>query len=192
MKVLLSREDLANGVNRLAAEVRRDYGNEPFILLGVLTGSIMLVADLLRQLEGPVEVGMVWASSYRGAATRPSSLDIQLDPLPDLTGQRVLLVDDIFDTGRTLSALVDALKERCVASVHTLVLLRKPARAEVTMKPDYVGFDIPDAFVVGYGLDYGGVWRNLPEVCMLETDDFKNKPRSAKFSSSIESVSAPE
>ena len=179
MKVLLSRKDLAIGVNRLAAEVRHHHGTKPLTLLGVLTGSIMLVADLLRQLDGPVEVGMVWASSYRGTVTRPGSLNIQLDLLPDLKGHRVLLVDDIFDTGRTLSALVDALKERGVASVQTLVLLRKPSRAEVTMKPDYVGFDIPDAFVVGYGLDYNGVWRNLPEICTLEASDFKTIPGSS-------------
>ena len=171
MKVLLSREELAAGVCRLAAEVRRDHGAEPLTLLGVLTGSIVLVADLLRQFEGPVEVGMVWASSYRGTATRPGSLELRLDLLPDLTGRRVLLIDDIFDTGRTLSALVEALKERGVASVQTLVLLRKPARTEVAMRPDYVGFDIPDAFVVGYGLDYDGVWRNLPEICTLEPSD---------------------
>lgn len=171
MKILLTREELAIGVNRMAAEVRRDLGTEPLTLLGVLTGSIMLVADLLRQLEGPVELGMVWASSYRGTATRPGLLDFRLDLLPDLTSRRVLLVDDIFDTGQTLSALVDVLQERGAASVQTLVLLRKPARTEVAMQPDYVGFDIPDDFVVGYGLDYDGLWRNLPEICTLEASD---------------------
>jgi hypoxanthine phosphoribosyltransferase len=171
MKRLLSRDELAAGIDRLATQVQRDYGEKPLTVIGVLTGSIVLVADLLRRLEGPIEVGMVWASSYRGAATRPGRLDLRLDLLPDLTGRDVLLVDDIFDTGRTLAALVASLHEHGAASVRTLVLLRKPARTEVPMQPDYVGFDIPDAFVVGYGLDHDGAWRNLPEICILDPAD---------------------
>ncbi len=171
MKRLLSRDELAAGIDRLADQVRRDCGVNPLTVIGVLTGSIVLVADLLRRLEGPIEVGMVWASSYRGTATRPGRLDLRLDLLPDLTGRDVLLVDDIFDTGRTLEALVSSLHEHGAASVRTLVLLRKPARTAVAMSPDYVGFDIPDDFVVGYGLDHDGAWRNLPEICILEPTD---------------------
>ena len=171
MTRLLSQEELAAGIDRLAAAVRQDVGGRPLTVIGVLTGSIVLVADLLRRLEGPIEVGMVWASSYRGAATRPGRLDLRLDLLPDLTGRDVLLVDDIFDTGRTLEALVASLYDHGAASVRTLVLLRKPARTEVTLNPNYVGFDIPDAFVVGYGLDHDGAWRNLPEICILEPAD---------------------
>ena len=168
MKQLLSQACLAAGIDRLAAEVSRDVGGRPLTVIGVLTGSIILMADLLRRLEGPIEVGMVWARSYRGAATRPGRLDLRLDLLPDLSGRDVLLVDDIFDTGRTLEALVASLHEHGAASVRTLVLLRKPDRAEVTMQPNYVGFDIPDAFVVGYGLDHDGAWRNLPEICVID------------------------
>jgi len=174
MRRLLTAEELAAGVDRLADAVRQDFCGRPLTLLGVLTGSIVLVADLLRRLEEPLEVGMVWASSYRGAVTQPGQLDLRFDLLPDLTGRDVLLVDDIFDTGRTLAALAEALRGRGAASVRTLVLLRKPARTEVTMVPDYVGFDIPDAFVVGYGLDYNGAWRNLPEICTLEPVDLSS------------------
>ena len=178
MRQLLTAEELAAGIDRLADAVRRDCGGRPLTLLGVLTGSIVLVGDLLRRLEGPLEVGMVWASSYRGAVTQPGRLDLRLDLLPDLTGRDVLLVDDIFDTGRTLAALVEALRAHGAASVKTLVLLRKPARTEVALVPDYVGFDIPDAFVVGYGLDYDGAWRNLPEICTLEPADLSSPPGS--------------
>jgi hypoxanthine phosphoribosyltransferase len=171
MKRLLSRDELAAGIDRLAAEVRGDCGDKPLTVIGVLTGSIVLMADLLRRLEGPIEVGMVWASSYRGTAIRPGRLDLRLDLLPDLTGRDVLLVDDIFDTGRTLEALVASLHQHGAVSVRTLVLLRKPTRTEVVMNPDYVGFDIPDAFVVGYGLDHDGAWRNLPEICILDPAD---------------------
>jgi hypoxanthine phosphoribosyltransferase len=191
MKRLLSREEIASGINRLAAEVQRDCGGKPLTVIGVLTGSIVLVADLLRRLEGPIEVGMVWASSYRGAATRPGRLDLRLDLLPDLTGRNVLLVDDIFDTGRTLEALVASLHEHGAASVRTLVLLRKPDRVEVDMNPDYVGFDIPDAFVVGYGLDHDGAWRNLPEICILDptdADGSAGRPSAAQATDSIKSL----
>ncbi len=168
MKVLLSREELAEGVDRLATLVQNDHGTQPLVLVGVLTGSIVLFADLLRRLDGSIEVGMVAASSYRGVETTPGELDLYLDLLPDVSQKDVLLVDDIFDTGRTMTALVDAIYSRGAASVKSLVLLRKKSRAEVVMNPDYVGFDIPDVFVVGYGLDHNGAWRNLPQICVID------------------------
>ena len=163
MEVLLSREELSEGIDRLARLVEDDRGEQRLVLVGVLTGSIMLVADLLRRLDGFIEVGMVAASSYRGLETTPGKLDLHLDLLPD-----VLLVDDIFDTGRTMTALVEAIYARGAASVKSLVLLRKTSRTEVVMQPDYVGFNIPDVFVVGYGLDHNGAWRNLPEICLID------------------------
>jgi hypoxanthine phosphoribosyltransferase len=157
MRVLLSSEELAAGVERLSAEVRAAVGRRPLTVVGVLTGSIMVVADLIRRLEGPVQVSMVWASSYRGTATRPGELELRLDLLPDLAGQDVLLVDEL---GR-----------RGAASVRSLVLLRKEGRAEVSIEPDFVGFDIPDEFVVGYGLDFDGAWRHLPYLGVLDDDE---------------------
>ncbi len=171
MKVLLSAAELAAGVGRLSAAVRDEVGRRPLTVVGVLTGSIVLVSDLIRRLEGPVRVSMVWASSYRGTATSPGGLDLRLDLLPDLTGQEVLLVDDIFDSGRTLEALVGELCRRGAARVRSLVLLRKAGRAEVAIQPDFVGFDIPDAFVVGYGLDFDGAWRHLPYLAALDEAD---------------------
>ena len=171
MEVLLSAEDLAAGIGRLSAAVRQQVGRRPLTVVGVLTGSIVLVSDLIRRLEGPVQVSMVWASSYRGTATSPGALELRLDLLPDLTGQEVLLVDDIFDTGRTLEALMQELRRRGAASVRSLVLLRKAGRAEVAIQPDFVGFDIPDAFVVGYGLDFDGAWRHLPYLAALDSAD---------------------
>jgi hypoxanthine phosphoribosyltransferase len=171
MRTLLSAAELAAGIDRLAAEIRADVGRRPLTVVGVLTGSIVLVSDLIRRLEGPVRIGMVWASSYRGTATAPGRLDLRLDCLPDVAGQDVLLVDDIFDTGRTLEALVSELRSRGAARVRSLVLLRKAGRAEVSMRPDFVGFDIPDEFVVGYGLDFDGGWRHLPHVAALDPDD---------------------
>jgi len=168
MRVLLSTDELSAGIDRLSAEVREVVGRRPLIIVGVLTGSIVLVADLIRRLEGPVQVSMVWASSYRGTATRPGELELRLDLLPDLTGQDVLLVDDIFDTGRTLAALLEELARRGAASVRSLVLLAKEGRAEVAVRPDFIGFEIPDEFVVGYGLDFDGGWRHLPYLAALD------------------------
>jgi len=171
MHTLLTAEQLSEGVDRLAREVRRAYGDGPLTVVGVLTGSVVVVSDLIRRLDGPVRLSMVWASSYRGTATRAGQLDLRLDLLPDLTGQHVLLVDDIFDSGRTLDAILADLRGRGAASVRSLVLLRKQGRAEVAIEPDFVGFDIPDLFVVGYGLDFDGAWRHLPHVAALDPDD---------------------
>ncbi|MCE9629228.1 MAG: hypoxanthine phosphoribosyltransferase [Planctomycetia bacterium] len=171
MEVLLTADELAAGIRRLSEEVRREIGGRPLTVVGVLTGSIVLVADLIRRLEGPVTVSMVWASSYRGTATSPGMLDLRLDLLPDLTGQEVLLVDDIFDTGHTLAALLAEFRRRGASNVRSLVLLRKTGRAEVAIQPDFVGFDIPDRFVVGYGLDFDGGLRHLPHLAALDDED---------------------
>ena len=178
MEVLLSAAELAAGIERLSAAVRREVGRRPLTVVGVLTGSIVLVSDLIRRLDGPVRVGMVWASSYRGTATTPGKLELRLDLLPDLAGQEVLVVDDIFDTGRTLEALVRELRHRGAARVRSLVLLRKAGRSEVVMQPDFVGFDIPDRFVVGYGLDFDGAWRHLPHLAALDAADIAAARRS--------------
>ena len=171
MDVLLTSDELAAGIGRLSDQVRREVGGRPLTVVGVLTGSIVLVADLIRRLEGPVTVSMVWASSYRGTATSPGTLELRLDLLPDLTGQEVLLVDDIFDTGRTLAALLAEFRRRGASNVRSLVLLRKTGRAEVEIQPDFVGFDIPDKFVVGYGLDFDGGLRHLPHLAALDDED---------------------
>lgn len=182
MKTLLTAEQIAVGIDRLAAAVRQAAATTPLTLIGVLTGSIVVVADLMRRLDGPLNLNMVWASSYRGTATTPGRLELRLDLLPDLTGQDVLIVDDIFDTGRTLEALVAEVCGRGAARVRSLVLLRKRGRAETTLIPDFIGFDIPDVFVVGYGLDYDGRWRQLPYLAALEPSEITT-PDSAHAAS---------
>jgi hypoxanthine phosphoribosyltransferase len=179
MRTLLSSAQLAEGIERLAAQVRGDTSGKPLTVIGVLTGSIMVVADLIRRLEGPVQLNMVWASSYRGTATSPGRLDLRLDLLPDLAGHDVLVVDDIFDSGRTMQALMEELRRLGASRVRSLVLLRKQGRAEVAMEPDFVGFDIPDAFVVGYGLDFDGLWRHLPYLAALDDDDIARHASAA-------------
>jgi hypoxanthine phosphoribosyltransferase len=176
MKTLLTEGQLREGVSRMSLDINRTYGNEPLTIVGVMTGSVVLLADLIRQLAMPLRVGVVAASSYRGAATSPGSLFINSDVMPDITGRHVLLVDDIFDTGHTMVGLMDMMKQFNPASVRSAVLLRKRGRQRVSLEPDFVGFDIPDEFVVGYGLDYQDAYRNLPYVAALEPHEIASGP----------------
>jgi hypoxanthine phosphoribosyltransferase len=171
VKTLLTAEQLAEGVDRLAKEAAEFYQGRPVTILGVLTGSIVLVSDLIRRLDLPLRIGFVQASSYRGPATSPRDLVIRLDGCPDIQGRTVLIVDDIFDTGYTLTALTEALGDMRPASLRSMVLLRKHGRKAVSMEPDHVGFEIPNEFVVGYGLDYHDGFRNLPYLAALESHE---------------------
>jgi hypoxanthine phosphoribosyltransferase len=168
MHTLLTAEQIADRVRRLGEEITRDFRGEPLIVIGVLHGSVVFVADLIRAISTPHQLGFVLAASYHGPATSPGELKLQLDTLPDLAGRRVLLVDDILDTGRTLSALKRSLEERGPVAVRTAVLLWKKDRTETAIRPDYVGFEIPDRFVVGYGLDFNGDHRHLPFIATLD------------------------
>src|SRR5262249_18386122 len=143
-------------------QIEEDYGNKPLTIVAVLTGSLIALADLVRQIRIPVRIALVQASSYRGATTSATALVVNQAFAPDVAGRDVLLLDDILDTGQTLSALVQHLKDRGATSVRTAVLLRKIGRQVIPIDPDYFGFAIPDAFVVGYGLDYDDDYRHLP------------------------------
>ena len=152
MKELIGRSEIQEGVERLAKEVSQHYGDRPLTMLGVLTGSVVLLADVIRRIDLPLRVGVIQARSYRGAATRPGDLEIDDSMMPDIRGRDVLLLDDIFDTGKTLFHLISRMGALQPRSVRSAVLLRKRGRCEVDMQPDHVMFDIPDVFVVGYGL----------------------------------------
>jgi hypoxanthine phosphoribosyltransferase len=167
VKELVSEVQIRDAVERLAAEIRAREAGRPLTVIGVMTGSIVLVADLIRKLDMPLRVGIVQASSYRGG-TQSGDLIINAELLPEISGRDVLLVDDIFDTGRTLSQLITHLRDLGPSSLRTAVLMLKRGRQEVTMRPDYVAFEIPDEFVVGYGLDYRDLYRNLPYIAALE------------------------
>jgi len=172
MQTLYSAEQIADRVRELGAEIGRVYADRPLTVVGVLHGSVVLVADLIRAIPIPHQIAFVRASSYRGATTQGENLELSLDGLPDLAGRDVLLIDDIFDTGRTLAALAHEIqRQRQPVSLKTVVLLWKVDRREVPAVPDYYGFQIPDAFVVGYGLDYDGNYRHLPEIAILEAAD---------------------
>lgn len=168
MKVLLTADQIQTRVAELARDIAADYPDRPLTIVGVLTGCVMFLADLIRHLDLRLRIGLIQASSYRGATTTAGPLHIDPALLPDVRGRHVLLLDDILDTGNTLAKLVEHLKGLEVASIRTAVLLRKKGRQVVHLDPEYVGFEIPDAFVVGYGLDYNDEHRHLPYIGVLE------------------------
>jgi hypoxanthine phosphoribosyltransferase len=170
VEILISEERILARVTELGRQIDADYQGKPLTIVAVLTGSLILLADLIRRIHLPHRVALLQASSYKGATTSRSDLAINETFAPVVDGRDVLLLDDIFDTGHTLASLVPRMMGRGAHSVRTAVLLRKQGRQEVAMVPDYVGFEIPDAFVVGYGLDYDDDFRHLPHIAVLDPD----------------------
>ena len=167
MDVLIPADRIQSRVEELAAEIARAYEGRPVTVVGILTGCLVFMADLIRRIDLPLRVAFITASSYRGEATMPGRLEIRDELLPDINGRHILLLDDILDTGKTLTRVVAHLIDRGAASVKVGVLLRKIGRQEVPFEPDFVGFTIPDKFVVGYGLDFNDEYRHLPHVGVL-------------------------
>ncbi|MCA9139353.1 MAG: hypoxanthine phosphoribosyltransferase [Planctomycetales bacterium] len=180
MRILLDEDQLQAGVERLATEIDRFYGSKrPLTVIAVMTGSLVLFADLIRRLSMPQRVGVIQASSYRGG-TESGELAVNSNMLIDVKGRDVLLVDDIFDTGRTLDHLTGLIRGLGAKSTKTAVLLHKHRQHAVSLRPDFVGFEIPDEFVVGYGLDYMDMYRNLPYLAVLEVDEIKATEHKSK------------
>lgn len=167
MDVLITADQIRNRVDELASDIRIAYAGKPFTVVGVLTGSLVFLADLIRRIDLPHQIGLIQASSYRGTATSPGELVIRDELLPDVQGRHLLVLDDILDTGQTISRLVEYLRAKRAASVKTCVLLRKIGRQRVSFEPDFCGFPIPDRFVIGYGLDYNDEYRHLPFIGVL-------------------------
>ena len=166
-KVLVDEDAIGAKVRELAARIDADYEGQELLLVGVLKGAVMVMADLSRALTLPVEMDWMAVASY-GSGTKSSGVvRIMKDLDRDIMGKHVLVVEDILDSGLTLSWLLRNLRSRGPASVEVLTLLRKPDALKVTVEPRYVGFDIPNEFVVGYGLDYAEKFRNLKVVGTL-------------------------
>ena len=166
-KVLLTEEQIATRLDQMAAEIDADYAGRDLLLVGVLKGAVMVMADLARRLHTPVSMDWMAVSSYGAGTSSSGVVRILKDLDTDLTGRHVLVVEDIIDSGLTLSWLLSNLRTRGAASVEIATLLRKPEAAKVEVDVRYVGFDIPTEFVVGYGLDYAEKYRNLPFVGTL-------------------------
>lgn len=173
-EVLFTSEEIQARVRELGERITEDYRHKKLLLLGILSGSVVVLSDLMRHVSLPCEVGFMEVSSY-GAETESSGVVRILKDLErDVSGSHVLIVEDIVDTGLTLSHLRDSLLSRGVASLEICTLLSKPSRREVALNIKYLGFEVPDEFVVGYGIDYAGAYRNLPDVCVLKPEVFEN------------------
>jgi len=169
-EVLLTKEEIQAKVRELAERISEKYKNQKVIVIGVLKGAWIFMADLVRELEIEMACDFVRVSSYR-SGTEAEEIELLYWPDFDIKGQKVLIVDDIADTGLTLKFLEKKFKEKGAASVEFCVLLDKPARRKVEFEPQFVGFTIPDRFVIGYGMDYKERYRNLPCIRVLEKED---------------------
>jgi hypoxanthine phosphoribosyltransferase len=163
VEVLIPEEAIRARVRELGAEITRDQAGRPLVVIGVLKGSFIFLADLVRAIDLPISVDFIGISSYQGARSS-GVVKITSDLTRPIEGKEVLLVEDIVDTGLSMRYLLDTLSVRRPASLKVCALLEKPARSVVKVPIDYRGFEIPDEFVVGYGLDWDGRMRNLPYV----------------------------
>ena len=166
-RVLYSKEEVASRMRELAAEIDRDYADKDLLLVGVLNGAVMVMADLSRALTIHCRMDWMAVSSYGSGTQSSGVVRILKDLSTDITGVHVLVVEDIIDTGLTLSYLISNLLSRSPASLKVMTAFRKPEAAQNAVEVAYVGFDIPNEFVVGYGLDYDGHYRNLTSVGTL-------------------------
>jgi hypoxanthine phosphoribosyltransferase len=169
LKILISRQQIAAKVAEMGARITADFAGEPVILIGVLKGAAVFLADLARQIQLDVSFDFIAVSSY-GNSKQSGEIKLIKDVDESLGGRNVILVEDILDTGVTLAYITKLLEARQPKSLRVAALLDKVACRKIPIKADYVGFEIPDEFVVGYGLDLAGRYRNLPDVCMMEAD----------------------
>lgn len=168
MQKLLTREEIADAVSRMGRQVSHDFAGESVVLIGVLKGACMFLSDLARQIELNATFDFIAVRSYGTKKHTAGEVQLIKDVTTPLRDQNVILVEDILDTGLTLTFLKNHLMEHQPRSMKIAALLDKPSRRVAPVEADYVGFRIPDKFVVGYGLDYAERYRNLPDICVLE------------------------
>jgi len=171
LHLLLSRAEIEAAVSRLAAEITRDYHGKYPVLIGILKGSFMFMADLVRLLDFPLEVEFIRASSYGRGSRTSGRVKVGWGPPNPIKGREVLIIEDIIDTGVTTSFLMDYLQKKKPASLKLCVLTDKPSRRQVPVKIDYLGLTVPDKFLVGYGIDWDQKYRNLPDIYYVEIED---------------------
>ncbi len=169
-EVLITFEQIKQKTAELGRQITEDYEGKDLLLICVLKGGLMFLADLMREIRLPVEIDFMAVSSYGDATESSGVVRILMDLDQNVQGRHILIVEDIIDTGRTLKYIIDNLRTRGPASIKVCTLLNKPARRVLDMPLDYVGFTIPDRFVVGYGLDYGQIYRNLPYIGVLKPE----------------------
>ena len=165
---LISKEEISEKVKELALQIDNDYKGEKILLVGLLRGSVIFLSDLVRELKTEATLDFMVVSSYGNELHSSRDVKIKKDLEEDISGRNVIIVEDIIDTGLTLEYVIKYFKEgKGVKSLRTCTLLNKPERRKVDVKVDYIGFDVPDKFVIGYGLDYDQRYRNLPYIAVV-------------------------
>lgn len=186
-EVFFTKEQLKEITDRIGAQISEDFAGKKLVLISVLKGSVIFMADLMRAITIPCEIDFITAGSYGAGTESKGKVDIIHDLCGDITGCDILLVEDIFDSGRTLQCLSDLLSEKKPASITLCTLLDKPDRRDksVTIKPKYIGAQVEDQFVVGYGLDYNQKYRNLPFIGILKPEVYNSSAEKEAVSESI-------
>ena len=168
-KVLITESMLTHRIRELGKEITKDYDGKDVVLVGILKGAMPFLCDLMREIDLPLSLDTMCISSYGNDTVSSGKVNIKKDLDKDVQGKNVIIVEDIVDTGITLSLLVSLLKERGADSVEIAVCLNKKERRQKEVPLKYIGFDVPDEFIVGYGCDYAEKYRNLPDVCTLKS-----------------------
>lgn len=174
-KTLISKEELEATVARLGQEITRDYRGKTPILVAVLKGAFIFMADLVRQIDLPCTLDFMAVSSYGAGMSTSGRVKIIKDLDTNIEGKDVIIVEDILDSGVTLSYLIQLLQARCPASIRLCTLFDKPARHKVDIHSDYIGLEVPNEFIVGYGLDYAELYRNYPEIAVLKPSVYSDE-----------------
>ncbi len=172
-EVLISKEEIETRLKEMGSEISKDYEGKDLLLIGVLKGSFIFLADLIRNIDIPVEVDFMAVSSYGNSTESSGVVRILKDLDSNIEGKDIIVAEDIIDTGLTLNYLIGNLESRGAKSVSVCTLLDKPERRKVDVKTKYKGFDIPDKFIVGYGLDYAQKYRNLDQIYILKEEAYK-------------------
>lgn len=174
-RVLISKSEIDARVKEIAKQISADYKGKHLLVLCILKGASVFFADLMREMDIDVTFEFIGLSSYRNATKSSGKVSLVKDMTSSVEGMDVLVVEDIIDTGLTLTYLKEILEERKASTVKICTFLDKTVKRKVPLKADYVGFDVPDEFVVGYGLDYAEKYRNLPDVCILKKEVYEKK-----------------
>ncbi len=169
-KIYFSREDLANKVAELGRQISQDYAGQEIFAVGILKGAVVFFSDLVRAIDLPVQLDFMIASSYGDGTASSGTVKILKDLDYDIEGKNVIIIEDIIDSGTTMNYLLKYFEGRKPASVKLCALMSKPSRRKVDVKIDYCGYEVPDEFLVGYGLDYAEKYRNLPYIGVLKKE----------------------
>ena len=180
IRVMISRERIQKRITEMARQIRKDFPNEPLHLVAVLKGSVFFLTDLARQIPGNISLDFIAVSSYGNSTQSSGEVKLTRDLDSSIEGKTVILVEDILDTGMTMQYLLRVFQQRKPKRLLVAVLLDKPGRRLTAVRADYVGFTIPNEFVVGYGLDYAERYRNIPDVGVLTLGTASHKPANSQ------------